>query len=131
NYVYNETRVYFDNDGLYEAFNSMVLPDGWTRWEKPGDQVTHPKPIVGGNKESNQASSRFLEDGSYLRLRNLRLGYNLPQELLTRMKIANVHLFVSADNLWTATNFSGPDPEVALSQIDLSSGTSSFKYPVS
>lgn len=131
NYVFNETRVYFDNDGLYEAFNSMVLPDGWTRWEKEGDIATHPKPVVGGNKESNQASSRFLEDGSYIRLRNLRLGYNLPQPLISRMNLSKVNIFVSADNLWTATNFSGTDPEVSLSQVDLSSGTSSFKYPIS
>lgn len=130
NYVYNDTRAYFDNDGLYEAFNSMVLPKGWTRWEKPGDQATHPKPIVGGNKESNQPSSRYLEDGSYLRLRNIKLGYNLPEPLISKMKLAKVHLFVSADNVWTWTNFSGPDPEVSLSQVDLSSGTSSFKYPI-
>lgn len=130
-YVYNETRAYFDNDGLYEAFNSMVLPDGWTRWEKEGDEATHPKPIVGGNKESNQSSSRFLEDGSYIRLRNLRLGYNLPQELASRLRLSKVHVFLSADNLWTATKFSGPDPEASLSQVDLSSGLSSFKYPVS
>ncbi len=131
NYVYNETRVYFDNDGLYEAFNSMVLPKGWTRWEKEGDQATHPKPIVGGNKESNQSSSRYLEDGSYLRLRNIRFGYNIPDRLTSKWGVDKVHLFVSADNLWTLTNFSGPDPEVSLSQVDLSSGVSSFKYPIS
>ena len=131
NYVYNETRVYFDNDGLYEAFNSMVLPEGWTRWEKEGDQATHPKPIVGGNKESNQSSSRYLEDGSYLRLRNVRLGYNLPSTLIKKWGVEKVNLFLSADNLWTLTDFSGPDPEVSLSQVDLSSGVSSFKYPIS
>src|SRR5690606_22246893 len=130
NYVYNDTRAYFDNDGLYEAFNSMVLPDGWTRWEKPGDNATHPKPIVGGNKESNQSSSRYLEDGSYLRLRNIKLGYNLPQSVISKMRLSKLHVFVSADNVWTLTNFSGPDPEVSLSQVDLSSGMSSFKYPV-
>ncbi|MGH2622275.1 MAG: SusC/RagA family TonB-linked outer membrane protein, partial [Sphingobacterium sp.] len=105
--------------------------NGWTRWEKEGDVATHPKPVVGGNKESNQASSRFLEDGSYLRLRNLRIGYNLPEPLITRLNLSKVNVFVSADNLWTLTNFSGTDPEVSLSQVDLSSGTSSFKYPIS
>ncbi len=131
NYVYNDTRVSFDSDGLYEAFNSMVLAKGWNRWEKEGDIATHPRPIVGGNKESNQSSSRFLEDGSYIRLRNLRLGYNLPAHLLSRIGFSKIHLFVSGDNLWTGTKFSGPDPEVSLSQVDLSSGASSFKYPIS
>lgn len=131
NYVYNETRVSFDNDGLYEAFNSMVLAKGWTRWEKEGDIATHPKPIVGGNKDSNQGSSRYLEDGSYIRLRNIRAGYNLPETLLSKIGFSRVHVFVSADNLWTATKFSGPDPEVTLSQQDQVSGLSSFKYPIS
>lgn len=131
NYVYNDTRVYFDNDGLYEAFNSMVLPKGWTRWEKEGDQATHPKPIVGGNKDSNQSSSRYLEDGSYIRLRNVRLGYSFPEKLLQPIRISRLQVFVSGDNLWTATHFSGPDPEVSLSQVDLASGVSSFKYPIS
>lgn len=131
NYVYNDTRVYFDNDGLYEAFNSMVLPKGWTRWEKEGDNATHPKPIVGGNKDSNQSSSRYLENGSYIRLRNVRLGYNFPEKLLQSVRISRLQVFVSGDNLWTGTKFSGPDPEVSLSQVDQVSGMSSFKYPIS
>ncbi|MCY4780149.1 SusC/RagA family TonB-linked outer membrane protein [Sphingobacterium sp. UT-1RO-CII-1] len=131
NYVYNDTRVYFDSDGLYEAFNSMVPMNNWTRWEKEGDIATHPKAVVGGNKESSQTSSRFLESGSYIRLRNVRLGYNLPQNALRGTGLSRVHIFVSGDNLWTGTKFSGPDPEVSLTQIDQSSGRSSFKYPIS
>ena len=131
NYIYNNSRVYFDNDGLYEAFNSMVLRDGWTRWEKPGDNATHPKPIVGGNKDSNQSSSRYLEDGSYIRLRNVRLGYNFPEKWLQSMRISKLQVFVSGDNLWTGTNFSGPDPEVSLTQIDQVSGMSNFSYTTS
>ena len=131
NYVYNDTRVYFDSDGLYEAFNSMVPKSDWTRWEKPGDIATHPKAIVGGNKESSQTSSRFLEDGSYIRLRNVRLGYDLPQSALKRIGLSRVNFYVSADNLLTITKFSGPDPEVSLTQVDQVSGQSSFKYPIS
>lgn len=131
NWVYNESRVYFDNDGLYESYNQMVLAEGWSRWEKPGDNATHPKPIVGGNKDSNQSSSRYLEDGSYIRLRNVRLGYSLPDNLLGRSGFSKVSVFVSGDNLWTGTRFSGTDPEVSLSQVDLSSGLSSLRYPIS
>ncbi len=126
NYVYNNSRFYFDNDGGYESYNSMVLAKGWNRWEKPGDIATHPKSVVGGNKESNQTSTRYLEDGSYLRLRNIRLGYSLPDNILGKTGFSKLSVFVSADNLWTLTNFSGPDPEV-----DLSSGNSSLRYPIS
>lgn len=126
NYVYNDTRFYYDNDGNYDSYNSMVFPKEWTRWQKAGDIATHPKALPGGNKLSNASSSRYLENGSYIRLRNITLGYNLPQNLLTKMKISGARLFISGDNLWTGTNFSGPDPEVVLS-----SGVSSFRYPTS
>lgn len=131
NEIYNNSRAYFDNDGLYESYNAMVLAKGWSRWEKPGDVATHPKPIVGGNHDSNQSSSRYLEDGSYIRLRNIKLSYALPAAWLGKSGISNLNVFLSGDNLWTATKFSGPDPEVSFTQTDLSSGVSSFKYPIS
>lgn len=129
NWVYNDSRAYFDNDGLYESYNSMVLAKGWSRWTQPGDIATHPKPIVGGNKDSNQSSSRYLEDGSYLRLRNVKLGYTIPASVLNKIGFAGASVFVSADNLHTWTKFSGSDPEVSLSPEDF--GLSSFRYPIS
>lgn len=126
NYVYNDTRFYYDNDGNYDSYNSMVFPKEWTRWQKAGDIATHPKALPGGNKLSNSSSSRYLEDGSYIRLRNITLGYNLPQTFLKKIKLSGARIFISGDNLWTGTNFSGPDPEVVLS-----AGVSSFRYPTS
>lgn len=126
NYVFNDTRFYYDNDGNYDSYNSMVLPKQWTRWANPGDIATHPRPLAGGNKLSMSSSSRYLEDGSYIRLRNITIGYNLPSAFLNRYKVSAARLFVSGDNLWTGTNFTGPDPEVVLS-----AGESSFKYPLS
>jgi len=126
NQVYNNSRQFFDSDGLYDSYNQMVLADGWSRWQQPGDNATHPKPLLGGNKSSNQPSSRYLEDGSYIRLRNVRLAYDLPADLIGRIHISTARIFISGDNLWTATHFSGMDPEV-----DLSSGESGTKYPIS
>ncbi|MCK7553624.1 hypothetical protein MKQ70_00835 [Chitinophaga sedimenti] len=126
NYVMNGMRQFFDSDGLYDSYNQMVLADGWSRWSKPGDIATHPKPLLGGNKAANEPSSRFLEDGSYLRLRNVTLAYDFPNELLRRAKINTARVFLSGDNLMTATHFSGTDPEVTLSD-----GNSSTKYPLS
>ena len=126
NQVYNNSRQFFDSDGLYDSYNQMVLAKGWNRWQKAGDKATHPKPLLGGNKSSNQPSSRYLEDGSYLRLRNVRLAYSFPKDLLSRINISNARIFVSGDNLLTFTRFSGMDPEV-----NLSSGESGTKYPIS
>ncbi len=126
--IYHNSRQLFDSDGAYYTYNSMVLADGWSRWEKAGDIATHPKPVFGGNHNSNQVSSRYLEDGSYLRLRNINLGYNLPDRLLERVRMKYARLSVSADNLLTFTRFSGMDPEVAIGS---SGGVSSIKYPIS
>lgn len=126
NYVYNDSRFFFDSDGLYESYNQMQLAKGWNRWEKTGDLATHPKPIHGRADNSNATSTRFLENGSYIRLRNITLGYSLPTTWLTRAKISRARIFVSGDNLWTATRFSGADPEVVLG-----GGVSSIKYPIS
>jgi TonB-linked SusC/RagA family outer membrane protein len=140
NYVYNDSRAYFDNDGLYESYNAMVPANGWTRWQKPGDIATEPKTVLGGNHDSNSASSRYLENGSYLRLRNVTFGYQLPQTWLNSLKIRSARIFVSGDNLVTFTKFSGVDPEVDLSPgvdpitgVDNigNKGLSSFKYPIS
>lgn len=124
NKVYNYNRELFDADGAYPTYNSIVLQDGWNRWEKEGDVATHPKAVLNGNKASNKTSSRYLEDGSYLRLRNITFSYNLPETVTSRLKTENIRIFMSGDNLWTWTDFSGMDPEV-----DLTSGFSVTRYP--
>lgn len=72
----------------------MKLQDGWSRWEKPGDVATHPQGIYNNGTNSNKASSRFLEDGSYLKLRNLTIGYNLA---LPQFYISNLRIFASGE----------------------------------
>lgn len=110
--IYNASRELFDSDGFYSTFNQMVLPEGWTRWENPGDIATHPQPIQGGNNNSNKRSSRYLEDASYLRLNNVTISYNLPNNVLEKIGMKAVNLYVSGDNLVTWTKFSGVDPSV-------------------
>lgn len=136
NKVYNGNRELFDADGAYPQYNSMSLKDGWNRWEKEGDIATHPKAVANGNRSSNKPSSRYLEDGSYIRLRNVTLAYNLPEKINQKLKVSNVRLFVSGDNLVTLTKFSGRDPEVStLNDPDgnngPSNGVSGTKYPIS
>lgn len=114
NKIYNSYRELFDNDGAYPSYNSMKLNEGWTRWEKPGDEATHPKPVLQGNKLSNKVSSRFLEDGSYLRLRQLAVTCNLPKSFVNRLGMKDVLLKVSGENLFTLSHFSGMDPEVGI-----------------
>ncbi|MBN8650482.1 MAG: TonB-dependent receptor [Cytophagales bacterium] len=128
NMVYHRTREFIDADGANFNFNLMQLADGWSRWQTAGDKTTHPKPVYGGNLQSNKPSSRFLEDGSFWRIRNITLNYNLPNDWLRKVKMTQANLFVSADNLFTFTKFSGLDPESPSFGI---AGMNDFKYPIS
>ncbi|TRX71937.1 SusC/RagA family TonB-linked outer membrane protein [Carboxylicivirga sp. M1479] len=109
--IYHYARELYDNDGAYSTFNAMSLHDGWSRWEKPGDNATHPQPYNGGINLSNKTSSRYMEDGSYLRLRNVMLNYSLGNIKKVDF-LKNVSVYVSAENLVTFTDYSGIDPEV-------------------
>lgn len=82
------------------------------RWQKEGDITSVPR-YVYQDTYNNYHSSRFLEDGSFLRLKNVSVGYNLPKKWIERYKLSNTRIYASATNLWTLTRYSGPDPEVS------------------
>jgi TonB-linked SusC/RagA family outer membrane protein len=123
--IYNYSRAEYDSDGTYSDRNQMKLIDGWNRWEKPGDIATHPQGIYNNGTNSNKASSRYLEDASYLKLRNLTVAYNLA---LPQWHISNLRLFVSGENLLTFTGYSGVDPEIPPYE-DKITGVSTAVYP--
>jgi len=84
------------------------------RWRKPGDITDVPRYELGAkNNFNNLHSSRLVEDGSYLRLKNVNVGYQLSPKLADRLKLQSVRVFLSATNLWTLTRYSGADPEVS------------------
>lgn len=134
NKIFNYTRISTDADGAYVGYNQMSIENsvqGWSRWEKKGDIATHPKAMLNGNKNSNAISSRYLEDGSYFRIKNLTLGYDFPTELIKKAHMTRCRIYFSADNLWTATKFSGMDPEISLSTSTYTlAGMYSQTYPV-
>lgn len=99
------------------------------RWKKEGDITSVPK-YVFQNTYNNYLSSRYLEDGSYVRLKNVSLGYSLPKKWISRYKLANIRVYVSGTNLWTLTRYSGPDPEVStLDGSTVSQGIDFFTFP--
>ncbi|UHG90475.1 SusC/RagA family TonB-linked outer membrane protein [Spirosoma oryzicola] len=113
NRVLNLTKQSSVNAGSSIQFNQSI--DALKRWQKEGDITSVPR-YVYENTYNDYLSSRFVEDGSYLRLKNVTLGYNLPKTWANRVKLAGVRVYASATNLWTLTNYSGVDPE--LSAID-------------
>lgn len=129
--VYNSYRELFDSDGAYPYYNQMVLENGWTRWEKPGDIATHPAAVHNNNSLTNKTSSRYLEDASFVKLRSLRIGYNLPASLTEKMKIKSANIYIMGENLFTITKFSGVDPEVGNADSQsVYSGNAGAIYPI-
>lgn len=77
------------------------------------------------NANFSTTSDFYLESGSYLRIKNVTLGYNLPQNLIQRVKFENVRFYVTANNLFTISNYGGFDPEVGMNQYGIDLG----RYP--
>ncbi len=122
--VYHVAREMFDSDGAYPTYNFMQLQDDWSRWSPENTSATHPQPMFGGNNNAHKASSRYLEDASYLRLRNVTLGYNIPSVITDAWKLSSLSAYLAVDNLFTITDYSGLDPEAALN------GNNSSPYPL-
>lgn len=108
--TYSYFRQEFDSDGAYAGDrNQMKLQKGWSRWEKPGDIATHPVAKYNNQDKGQLASSRYLEDNDYLKLRSLTFGYNFK---LPEWGIQNLRVYFTGENLFTITDYSGVDPEV-------------------
>ncbi|PKQ65199.1 SusC/RagA family protein [Labilibaculum filiforme] len=102
--IFNLTNVQLyngDSNGLKDVLNA---------WTPTNTDTNIPRVVASRGRE---ISSRFVEDGSYIRLKSLALGYNLPTDITRKLGLASVRFSVSAQNLLTFTNYSGLDPEVS------------------
>lgn len=109
--------------------NSQFMSSQLDRWQEPGDETMIPA-LTSTNYAANLRPSRFLEDGSYLRMKNVVLGYTLPQSLLDGLGVTRLRVYVSGQNLLTFTNYTGMDPEVnALSSTALAQGVDFYTVP--
>ena len=106
NDIYNASRI--ETEGMYDGKNQSTAV--LNRWKKIGDITDIPRAVKG--TDNIKASSRWVEDGSYLRLKTLTLAYNLPTQALEQYGIRKVQPYLTAQNLWTLTNYKGFDPEV-------------------
>ena len=110
NKVLNFSKATFVNMGGDIENNQST--DALRRWKKEGDITDIPK-YVFGSTLNNLHSNRLLEDASYLRLKNVSLGYNVPAKYTDRIMLGSTRVYVNATNLWTLTKYTGSDPEVS------------------
>ena len=91
-----------------------------------------PRPVLSNPNDNDRLSTRYIEDGSYLRVKNITLGYTVPKQVLRRLKMDNIRLYMNVQNLYTFTKYSGYDPEVGASTTDssgLTFGVDNGRYP--
>ena len=113
----------YNGGGMYQSANADWFDnqtvDQMDRWQQPGDITDVPQARLGeGN--GTRDSERYLTDGSYMRIRNITLGYSLPQSILSRIKMHSARIFIGVQNLYTLTNYKGWDPEVNWTGVDRS-----------
>jgi TonB-linked SusC/RagA family outer membrane protein len=108
NDIYNATRI--DLEGMFDSKNQSV--DVMRRWTPENTITDIPRAIGGGNVDNVRNSSRFVEDGSYVRLKSITFSYKLLENNSRFKAIRKLSLYVTGQNLITLTNYSGFDPEV-------------------
>jgi len=118
-------RAYERSDITFTNYQTEWL-DRWTE-ENPGN--TYPR-LASQDANNNQRPSNFyLEDGSFLRLRNLQIGYNLPKALIAKAKMQEFRIYFTANNLFTITNYTGFDPDIGTNGWILDTGIDKGFYP--
>ncbi|HYV91493.1 MAG TPA: TonB-dependent receptor [Chitinophagales bacterium] len=107
-------QVNQDIEGFYRAFNltQRVYDE---RWTGEGTSNTMPRVSWLGSTNNKTPSSRFLEDGSYVRLKNVQIGYNIPEKVISKLHIKGLRIYVTGQNLLTITKYTGLDPEMHTS----------------
>jgi len=111
NKVNNNNRFFHESGGTRDdrrAINKNQL----NRWQKPGDITDVPRITTQGNNYNLNPTSRFIEDGSFVRLNSLVIGYTIPKNLLRKVGISSARVYYNGSNLWLLSNYQGPDPEV-------------------
>jgi TonB-linked SusC/RagA family outer membrane protein len=99
NYVYDNWGSYYLGSGFGAVYNKVVRQ--MDRWQKPGDITDIPKYIYNGNKNFQNSSTFYLQQGDFIRLREIQFGYNLPKSILTKAGISSANFYVRGTNLWT------------------------------
>ena len=121
--VIDDGKTYTDGSMWYDDITNVRVSNTGTRT---------PRPSIQDPNDNDRLSTRYIEDGSYLRIKNITLGYTFPKTVLQKVKIDNVRVYMNIQNLYTFTKYTGFDPEVGASTQDssgLTFGVDNGRYP--
>ena len=122
--LYNGNRYFFE--GMSSGTNMLASTlDAWTT---NNTNTNVPRAVLQDPNNNSRESDRFLENGNFVRLRQLQIGYTLPATVLKKLFVDKLRLYVSGENLFTITNYSGIDPEFSTEKI-LNTGVDKEIYP--
>lgn len=117
-------KIYYqiatDIEGFYRPFN-LTQRYYDERWTGEGTSNTQPRACWEAKSNNARPSSRFLEDASYLKLKNIQIGYNFSDNILKKVRLSNLRIYCSGTNLYTFTKYPGLDPELTTSDNTLNS----------
>lgn len=122
--IYNGNRYFYE--GM--ASGSNFLKSSLNAWTPENTNTDVPRAVLQDKNGNARESDRFLENGNFFRMRQLQLGYTLPSQLTKKAWIESLRVYVSGENLWTWTNYSGIDPEFSRASV-LNSGIDNLIYP--
>ena len=123
NDIINANRLKFDGSNIINLNQFATYENRWT------PQNTNTNVFRVGGQGPYAYSSRIVEDGSYLRLKTLSIGYNLPANLINKIKLKTARVFISAQNVFTISRYTGFDPEVSVKNTALTPGFDYSSYP--
>ena len=121
--VIDAQKTYDDGTMWYDDITNVKVANTGTKT---------PRPSIQDPNDNDRLSTRYIEDGSYLRIKNITLGYTFPKSVLQKAKIDNVRVYMNIQNLYTFTKYTGFDPEVGASTQDssgLTFGVDNGRYP--
>ena len=116
-------KAYADGEYWYNDITNVKVANSGTKT---------PRPTLSDPNDNDRLSSRYIEDGSYLRIKNISLGYTFPKAWMHKIKFENIRVYCNIQNLYTFTKYSGYDPEVGASTQDSSGysyGVDNGRYP--
>ncbi|MPR32890.1 SusC/RagA family TonB-linked outer membrane protein [Salmonirosea aquatica] len=126
NDLYNYTKWATHLRGFVGGYNTEVLTDSWTP-----QNTSASLPILNANDtySGSISTSYYVESGSFLRARQMQLGYTLPANLLSKIGLSRARVYVQGQNIFTVTNYSGPDPDIGILGNELQMGVDQFRTP--
>jgi TonB-linked SusC/RagA family outer membrane protein len=124
--IYNQFRAVLNRNTVTNVTNDPEYIDNF--WRRPGDVTIWPVARNNGMNNQQELSSLYLEDASFIRLRNVRFTYSLPRSIAQKAKMRGVTVYVYGNNLVTWTNYKGYDPEIAFNN-PLTMGIDNGRYP--